>query len=73
MQNLKRKAVTNNNNIKTWDRYVDDVLATVKKEKVDNILHTINNTTKNIAFTKEEEHDNKIAFLDVLLTTNKPR
>ena len=54
-----------NNDIKTWDRYVDDVLASVKKDKVDNILHTINNTTKNIAFTKEEEHDNKLAFLDV--------
>ena len=38
------------------------------KDKVDNILHTINNTTKNIKFTKEEEHDNKLACLDVLLT-----
>ena len=28
----------------------------------------MNNTTKNIKFTKEEEHDNKLAFLDVLLT-----
>ena len=69
MQDLERKAVTNNNDIKTWDRYVDDVLATVKKDKVDNILHTIiNSTTKNITFTKEEEHDNKLTFLDVLLT-----
>ena len=68
MQDLERKAVTNNNDIKTWDRYEDDVLATVKKDKVDNILHTVNNTTKNITFTKEEEHDNKLAFLDVLLT-----
>ena len=68
MQDLERKAVTNNNDIKIWDRYVDDVLATVKKDKVDNILHTINNTTKNMSFTKEEEHDNKLAFLDVLLT-----
>ena len=41
--------------------HVDDVLATVKKDKVDN-------TTKNITFIKEEEHDNKLAFLDVLLT-----
>ena len=68
MQDLERKAVTNNNDIKTWDRYVNDVLAIVKKDKVDNILHTINNTAKNITFTKEEEHDNKLAFLDVLLT-----
>ena len=68
MQDLESKAVTNNDDIKTWDRYVDDVLATVKKDKTDDILQTINNTTKNIKFTKEEEHDNKLAFLDVLIT-----
>ena len=32
MQDLENKAVTNNNDIKTWDRYVDDVFATVKLE-----------------------------------------
>jgi hypothetical protein len=68
MQDLESKAVTNNDDIKTWDRYVDDVLATVKKDKTDDILQTINNTTKNIKFTKEEEQDNKLAFLDVLIT-----
>ena len=68
MQDLESKAVTNNDDIKTWDRYVDDVLATVKKDKTDDILLTINNTTKNIKFTNEEEHDNKLAFLDVLIT-----
>ncbi len=68
MQDLERKAVTNNNDIKTWDRYVDDVFATVKKDKTEDVLQTINNTTKNIKFTKEEEHDNKLAFLDVLIT-----
>jgi hypothetical protein len=68
MQDLKSKAVTNNDDIKTWDGNVDDVLANVKKDKTDDILQTINNTTKNIKFTKEEEHDNKLAFLDVLIT-----
>ncbi len=28
----------------------------------------INNTSKNIKFTKEDEHDNKLAFLDLLIT-----
>ena len=68
MQDLESKAVTNNNDIKTWDRYVDDVFATVKKDKTEDVLQTINNTTKNIKFTKEEEHDNQLAFLDVLIT-----
>jgi hypothetical protein len=68
MQDLESKAVTNNDDIKTWYRYVDNVLATVKKDKTDDILQTINNSTKNIKFTIEEEHDNKLAFLDVLIT-----
>ena len=68
MQDLENRSVTNNNDIKTWNRYVDDVLATVKKDKTDDILHTINNTTENIKFTKEEEDNNQFAFLDILLT-----
>ncbi len=68
IKDLESKAVTNNNDIKTWDRYVDDVFATVKKDKTEDVLQTINNTTKNIKFTKEEEHDNQLAFLDVLIT-----
>ena len=68
MQDLEKRSVTGNKDIKTWKRYVDDVLATVEKDKTDDILHSINNTTENIRFTKEEEHNNQIAFLDVLLT-----
>ena len=48
------------------DRYVDDILAAVKKDKVDDILHTINNTLENIKFTKEEEENNQLAYLVVL-------
>ena len=68
MQDLEKRSVTNNNNIKTWNRYVDDVLAAVKKDKIDDILHTINNTTENIKFTKEEEKNSQLAFFGVLLT-----
>ena len=68
MQDLEKRSVTNNNDIKTWNRYVDDVLAAVKKDKTDDILHTINNTIENIKFTKEEEENSQLAFLDVLLT-----
>ena len=68
MQDLEKRSVTNNTDIKTWERYVDDVLATVKRDKTEDILQTINNTTNNIKFTKEEEQNNQLAFLDVLLT-----
>ncbi len=44
MQDLEKRSVTHNPDIKTWNRYVDDVLATVKKDKTDDILHCINNT-----------------------------
>ena len=67
MQDLER--VSNNNDIKTWDRYADDGFATVKKDKIATLyILYINNTTKNIKSTKEEEHDNKLAFLEILLT-----
>ena len=68
MQDLEKRFVTNNSNIKTWDRYVDDVLATVMKDKTNEILQTINNTTENIEFTMGEEQNNHLAFLDILLT-----
>ena len=41
VQDLEKRYVTNKDNIRTWDRYVDDVLATVKRDKTEDILHTI--------------------------------
>ena len=71
MQDLEKRFVTNNDNIRTWDRHLDDVLTTVKRDNTEDILHTINNTTNNIKFTKEEEQNNQLAFLDILLTRNE--
>ena len=68
MQDLEKRSVTNNNDIKTWNRYIDEILAAVKKNKIDDILHTINNIIENIKFTKEEEKNSQLPFLDVLLT-----
>ena len=60
MQDLEKRSVTYNKDIKTWSRYEDDVLAAFKKDKTDDILHSINNTTENIKLTKEK---NKITNL----------
>ena len=68
MQDLEKRSVTYNQDIKTWNRYVDDILAAVRKDITNDILHSINNTTENIRFTKEEEQNNQLAFLGVLLT-----
>ena len=70
LQDLEQRTVDNNEAIKMWERYVDDVFATVKTNEIDNVLQTINNATDNITFTVEQEHDNQLAFLDVLLTKN---
>ncbi len=71
MQDLESKAVTNNNDIKTWDRYVDDVFATVKKDKTEDILQTINNTTKNIVDVLITKTDNGILNTEVLYIARK--
>lgn len=42
MRDLDKRSVTNNFNIRTWDRYVDDVLATVKTVKTEDIYFTYN-------------------------------
>ena len=60
MQDLEKISVTNNKDNRTWNRYIDDVLAAVKKDKTDDILHSINNTTENIRFRKEEEQNNQL-------------
>ncbi len=54
MQDLESKAVTNNSDMKTWGRYVDDVFATVKKDKTKDILQTFKNTTKTLNSLKRK-------------------
>ena len=44
------------------------MFAIVKTNEIENVLQTINNTTKNIVFAKKDKNDNQLAFLDVLLT-----
>ena len=68
MQDLEKGSVTANKDIKTWKRYVDDVLATVKKDKTDNILQSINNTAENISSQKKKNITTKLLSFGILLT-----
>ena len=68
MQHLEKKSVMKNDKMKSWNRYVDNVLATVKKDNTDDTLDEINQTIENIKFNKEEKQNNQLAFLGVLLT-----
>ena len=55
----------------TWKRYVDDTFTLVKRNYIAQVVGEINAFHPNINFTHEIEKDNKIAFLDVLLTKNE--
>jgi hypothetical protein len=50
-----------------WIRYVDDVLAVVKKDKVDQILNSINSRHPSIKFSCELEKEKSLPFLDLML------
>ena len=51
-----------------YKRYVDDIFCIFKTEQVDKFLDFLNNKHKNIKFTIEKEQDQKLPFLDVLIT-----
>ena len=52
-----------------YRRYVDDTFGTFRnKQQVDNFLSYINSCHKNITFTAEISTDDKLPFLDTLVT-----
>ena len=52
-------------------RYVDDLFCIFNNEaQLDHFFNTLNAIHANIKFTKELEHENQLAYLDVLLTRN---
>ena len=53
---------------KIWKRYVDDSFCIIKKGNVPAFHDTLNSVDANISFTIEIESDNKISFLDTLVT-----
>ena len=52
-----------------WLRYVDETFVIVNdKQKLKSIIEFLNSQHRSIKFTSEEENNNKLPFLDVLLT-----
>jgi hypothetical protein len=51
-----------------WYRYVDDTLVKIKKSELAPFFDHINSVDTNIKFTQEEIEDNKLPFLDCLVT-----
>ena len=51
-----------------WKRFVDDVLAVVKRDKGSPLLDHLNEQHPNIKFTMEEEEEGSLPFMDVRFT-----
>ncbi|XP_058816722.1 uncharacterized protein LOC131680001 [Topomyia yanbarensis] len=49
-------------------KYVDDLFLALPKDKVQQTLDTFNAYNQHLQFTKEEEIDNKLPFLDTVVT-----
>jgi hypothetical protein len=56
-----------------WVRFVDDIFAIVKKDILQDFFMHINSLNQHLKFTKEEEENNSLPFLDVLVTKNGNR
>eukprot|EP00061_Rhincodon_typus_P003018 g19083.t1 len=52
---------------KLWIRYVDDTFVIIKRTKPEETHQLINNTLTCIKFTREEEKNEQLPFLDVIL------
>eukprot|EP00061_Rhincodon_typus_P002395 g17448.t1 len=52
---------------KLWIRYVDDTFVTIKRTKLEETQQLINNTLTGIKFTREEEENEQLPFLDLMV------
>ena len=69
MENLEMKAFQGNGTVpRVWKRFVDDVLAVVRKANVERFLDHLNNIHPNILFTMELEQNKSLPLMDVRFT-----
>lgn len=57
---------------RVWFRFADDVFTIMNRQKIDSTLTWLNSIKPTIKFTKEEEENGKLPFLDVMVINNKP-
>ena len=68
---LVKTASAKSNHQFTVHRYVDDLFLTFDDpNNIDHVFSTFNSIHQKIKFTKENEENNKLAFLDVQITKN---
>ena len=71
MQSLETTAITTADHPpKVWKRHFDDVFSIVHKIYLQELLEHINNLHPQTQFTKEEENNSTLTFLDTLVQRN---
>ena len=71
MQSLETTAITTADHPpKIWERYLDDVFSIIHKAYLQELLEHINNLHPQTQFTKEEESNSSLPFLDTLVQRN---
>ena len=71
MQSLGTTAITTADQPpKVWERHVDDVFSIVNKTYLQELLEHINNLHRQTQFTKEEENNFSLPFIDTLVQRN---
>lgn len=73
MNNLESSMKENEIFPRLWRRYVDDVLAIVKVDRLDDVFTFINSRCDAIKFTREVELQSSLPFLDIRLTRSNGR
>ncbi|XP_012811622.2 uncharacterized protein LOC105946468, partial [Xenopus tropicalis] len=70
MEEVERKALLtfNGTTPSHWFRYVDDTWVKIRSNEVAAFSEHINSVDNNIKFTREDVHENKLAFLDCLIS-----
>ena len=69
MQNIEEQALaTYTRTVPLWLPYVDDTFTAVHKDGIDDFHEHLNRQNADIQFTKEIEENDKIPFLDCLVT-----
>ena len=58
---------------KIWERHVDDVFSVIQRTYLQELLHHINSLHPQTQFTKEEEQDSILPFLDTLVQWNQDK
>ncbi|XP_038148866.1 uncharacterized protein LOC119788543, partial [Cyprinodon tularosa] len=70
MEEMEKRALDTFNGIPPshWFRYVDDTFVKIQLEEVEAFTKHINSVDRNIKFTREDAKDNKLPFLDCLVS-----